>query len=979
MKKIVIVMLLVSTNWLVAQLDYKAQLVQSETAYKNSLNLTVSEQIAAELAYADALRINGRYNEALSINLKAHKKSQTLKKKGLAEQEQAQYQLGQLFVRTGNLIIADRVITQDVELAEKAFSKKDWRHARAMNMAGYMAIQTSDFVKADGYLNKAAQYLAEEPTSPKEILAQNNLYRAEYYRIKGSYAASEALLKMAMNTIKELPAGHEINAEAGILYSRLYKDLHNYGKAWRFLHRTEGQYAALNPKHSALMGVNLELTDLYLLAGANDSVSKMLNKILLPELSRNNKTMFYYDACRLNARFATRTKNFVKADSLYSELTDSIGAYIGDRSLYYANSLQEKAEYYYASGKYEEALGTWQLIVDIQKDLLDNSHASYIKALNGQAMVYWAQGRNALAASAFKKSASNYLTQFSKNFVFLNEKEKGLLYKDVRLFFDTYNMFILSDAMQNKGKSSLLSAMYDNQLSTKAFLFSSSVELKKFLSTTHDSMMLAKTEKWLRGKEQLSKLYKLDDEELLSRNISLDSIEAYVSNMEKEMSLRTALSTVGQEKEQPAWEEVRTALGAKEIAMEIIRIRGFSPDSGGSFNDKIYYATLVISPDLKSPELRYLEKGKDLEGKYVHYYRNTIRYGVTDTITYNMYWKPFCSTTLVGAEKIFLSVDGVYNKLSLNTLYDPESKTYILDKFNVHLLTNTKEIIAIKNKSASTAQKQNKNGTAVFFGFPDYNYKSTSVVTSSTTKKSTAAVTRQLQTRGDVRSSFRGGVISELPGTKVEVEGITTLFNRKEGVVIEKSLGKTAVESSLKQVHSPMILHIATHGFFMSPAKAKEEGSLLDDDSDNPLLLSGVLLSGASHAYSEDVILDEINGVLKGKQVDDGILSAYEAMNLDLTGTSLVVLSACETGLGEVKNGEGVFGLQRSLMTAGAESIVMSMWKVYDESTQKLMRYFYEEWIKTGDKRNSFIAAQKRLRLEYASPVHWGAFVMIGE
>jgi len=189
---------------------------------------------------------------------------------------------------------------------------------------------------------------------------------------------------------------------------------------------------------------------------------------------------------------------------------------------------------------------------------------------------------------------------------------------------------------------------------------------------------------------------------------------------------------------------------------------------------------------------------------------------------------------------------------------------------------------------------------------------------------------------------------------------------------VEVLSGAEALEETVKAVRGPRLLHLATHGFFLVDQRRGDEET--QAGLEDPLLRSGVLLAGASRTLAG----------APPSGLEDGVLTAYEAATLDLHGTELVTLSACETGLGDIRNGEGVFGLRRSFQVAGAQAVLMSLWAVPDRETQELMALFYDEWLAGHDKHDALRRAQGALRRmvqkRYGQdlPYYWGAFVLVG-
>jgi CHAT domain-containing protein len=282
----------------------------------------------------------------------------------------------------------------------------------------------------------------------------------------------------------------------------------------------------------------------------------------------------------------------------------------------------------------------------------------------------------------------------------------------------------------------------------------------------------------------------------------------------------------------------------------------------------------------------------------------------------------------VGSSKqLLIAPDGALNVIPFAALHD--GKQYLVTKYTFTYLTSGRDLLRFGLRSTA------KSSGPVIFADPDF----------SGAKTTAPAPTRRSR-------AMQGLTWKRLPGTAQEAEALEKSLT---GATIYRD--KQATEATLKGLRAPSILHLATHGFFLADADASVE---------NPLLRSGLVFAGA-------------NALSSGS--DDGVVTALEAAGLDLRGTRLVVMSACETGVGKITNGDGVYGLRRAFVIAGAESLVMSLWEVDDAATRDLMDGYYKK-LKSGLGRSAALQAvqqQMHATPKYAHPYYWASFVAAGD
>ena len=304
--------------------------------------------------------------------------------------------------------------------------------------------------------------------------------------------------------------------------------------------------------------------------------------------------------------------------------------------------------------------------------------------------------------------------------------------------------------------------------------------------------------------------------------------------------------------------------------------------------------------------------------------------------------------------QLLLAPDGMLNLLPFECL-QPAGEAPLIETYRISYLSSGRRLVTAKDSA-----KGSPEGAVIVVAAPDYGQPAKDAGKSTTGR-------------------FEGLIWTPLPGTEREAQAIVALMKGAQSFT-----GLAASESRLETVHAPRILHLATHGFFLgqqatsaaslsrgltiTSTSTDPKGELIEamEQMENPLLLSGLVLAGANQS---------------GTEQDDGYMTALEMSGLDLQGTELVVMSACETGVGKVTSGQGVFGLRRAVALAGAKSQVMSLWKVSDDATTELMRLFYQGLSAGLPRIDALRNAQRSIAstTKWRHPYFWSAFILSGD
>jgi CHAT domain-containing protein/tetratricopeptide (TPR) repeat protein len=784
------------------------------------------------------------------------------------------------------------------------------------------------------------------------------------YRDQGRYTEAEAVFTTCIAILEERGSTEAIEQSMSVLNNLavVYLELSNYEATLDAFSKIEQYDAEMYGTEHPYYAMTLNnIGEAYNEKGSYEEALNYYDQVTpIIEKSNGKNSVLYADNLNNKGRAKMLSGKLEESVALLEEALEVYKTSSGKSSSLFATSVFNLGRAYQKMGD-PKAKKYFEEALKIRKKNLGTNHPLYGKILPYLAANSWSSGDIKESLGYFRQTFDNYFTQIDAYFSALSESEKTkFYYGGLRIDFEKFNAF----ATANHDKMpELTGQMYNYQLNTKALIMYATDKVRANISTSGDQELINEYAHWLSLKEQLSKLYSVTAAADLSK---IDSLNILTNTLEKSLSKRSAQFDETHGAHKHNWQQVRDQLKPGEAAVEVVRFRDFNPTNGGTFTGDIKYAVLIVKPTTKDyPELVMLENGKLIEERYIINYRNSIRFQIFDIHSYGVLWKPI-APALKGVDKIYFSPDGVYNQISINSIYNPDTKQYLLEEMNIHNVTNTKDILSF----GKTSNK--KKGQSMLFGFPDYNFENKSPTTQGETRSlrslrgGSTGVTRGL--RAGLLRYLRGDEgIAMLPGTKTEVDNIAKMFLAEEADH-STFYNQEAEEAILKEAKSPELLHIATHGFFMANVAAAPE---TDQNKyiENPLLRSGLVLAGAGSFLKSGSTYND----------QDGILTAYEAMNMDLNDTEVVVMSACETGLGTITNGEGVYGLQRAFLVAGAKSLIMSMWSVDDDATQELMTAFYKEWLISGNKQESFRRAQYVVKEKYPEPFYWGAFIMVGE
>ena len=698
-----------------------------------------------------------------------------------------------------------------------------------------------------------------------------------------------------------------------------YFDLGNYNKAFEIHSEAasiNGQVLGSEHPNYALDLNNIALC-YYCLGDYNNALEYLDRARIIQEKTIGVEHLDYLNTINNIAMCLSDLEDYNAAIEIHTEVLALLEKILGEEHPVYALSLNNIAMCYHDLGNNDRAIEYLYEVLSIYGNIFGKEHPDYQFTLQNISACYLESHNNAFSETAKEYTELN-IASICRTFVDLSLNER-------KLFWDKHSYWYdgpIHQGVCEFNDASLLPTAYNSVLFSKGLLLNAEIAMRDLLEEFNDPVAIELYNELLSTRSVLNKQYELA---LDKRFLSTDSLENRADELERLLINRSKVYGDYTRNLQLRWSDVQSRLSDKDIAIEF-----------ASFSDEnsTTYIAYFLKKGYKAPAYKKIlthDNNENLNNSEIY-----LSAEFSKTL-----WGAL-KEELSGVENIYFAPTGELYNIAIESLpYWENPSMLVSDKWNFFRLSSTREL-------ALNKEKYNSKSAAVYGGL----------------KYDTA--TNQLSTTDEFNYNpldvdaigLRSGV-EYLPGSHNEALLIDKLL--KSNKVYDKLyLGEAGTETTLKALGGEYVnmLHIATHGFYWTEREARRMNfQFLNNQNknveDKMLSRSGLLFAGA-------------NNILSGKEIpgniDDGVLTAEEISRIDLRGLDLLVLSACQTGLGEI-SGEGVFGLQRGFKKAGAQSILMSLWNVDDKATQLFMSKFYELLLADKDnphnKRNAHLNAQQ--------------------
>lgn len=623
---------------------------------------------------------------------------------------------------------------------------------------------------------------------------------------------------------------------------------------------------------------------------------------------------------------------------------------LGEESLYYIEMMRALPIICGKRGDYSQAVKIAEERYTLLKRIVDKEHISAIKAIEDLSELYFYMNDTIRMVNHIIDLSSRYKHKMLSNFSEFTSVERTNFVNEMGHFYD----WLFPLVCYYKQNACLCSELYNALLLRKGILLKSEIEFSRLIRESGNSNLLSHYYRIIANKNLLNKQYQLP---VKQRNYDLDSLKTII-NEEEDYLVKESKEYGDYTKHfRTNWKDIRDKLKDDELSVEFVEFYDTC-----TIQNRIYYA-LVIDKYSDNPELVPICNEENI--------LKAMKSAKSEEL-YQLIWNPILQKRK-SVNTLFFSPAGILNNISIEYVNINEHDN-ISDKYAIYRLSSTREIVE-KEESACKS--------AALYGGLDYSVD-TDVLLAQNARYGLDAYSsvmyRGLSDSLSVRDSFE-----PLYNTKTEIAEIDKALKKGDVAVSMYSDTFGTEESFMALSGKGMnLIHLATHGMYIGASEAeskKKEINLsfiqLNDNGggqiqeDKSLSRSFLVMSGGDMLPSHKEIPDNL---------EDGILTASEISKLDLRGLDLVVLSACQTALGDIDS-EGVYGLQRGFKKAGANTILMSLDKVDDEATKILMVEFYKNLMNGKTKHQSLKDAQKYLRQfdngKYDKPEYWASFIML--